>query len=147
MVVAPNFAVGAVLMMEFAARAARFFPSVEIIEMHHPNKLDAPSGTALRTAEVIAAAREAAGCDPIPDATKDEMDGRPGCHGRRDPGARGARGRSRGAPGGAVRRRRRDVHLRHDSYERASFMPGVLLAVRAVRSRPGLTVGLGPLLG
>lgn len=145
-VVAPNFAVGAVLMMEFAARAARFFESVEIIEQHHPDKVDAPSGTALRTAEVVAAARAAAGLAPPPDATKSEL-----------AGARGAE--VEGVRVHAVRARGLVAHqevlfgttgetltLRHDSYDRASFMPGVLLAVRAVRDRPGLTVGLGPLL-
>jgi len=146
-VIAPNFAVGAVLMMEFAERAARFFPSVEIIEMHHPNKIDAPSGTAVRTAELIAAARAAAGCDPIPDATKDELDG---ARGSTVGGVRVYAVRASGLVahqevlfGGAGE----TLTLRHDSYERASFMPGVLMAVRAVRTRPGLTVGLGALLG
>jgi 4-hydroxy-tetrahydrodipicolinate reductase len=146
-VIAPNFAVGAVLMMEFAERAARFFPSVEIIEMHHPNKVDAPSGTAVRTAELIAAARAAAGSDPIPDATKDEMEG---ARGSSVEGIRVHAVRASGLVahqevlfGGAGE----TLTLRHDSYERTSFMPGVLLAVRAVRTRPGLTVGLGPLLG
>ena len=146
-VIAPNFALGAVLMMEFAARAARFFESVEVIELHHPKKLDAPSGTALRTAELIAEAREAAGLGDVPDATKDELEG-----------ARGAR--VRGVPVHSVRSAGLVAHqevlfggtgetltLRHDSLDRSSFMPGVLLAVRAVTSRPGLTVGLGPLLG
>jgi len=146
-VIAPNFAVGAVLMMEFAERAARFFPSVEIIEMHHPNKIDAPSGTAVRTAELIAAARAAAGCDPIPDATKDELDG---ARGSTVGGVRVHAVRASGLVahqevlfGGAGE----TLTVRHDSYERASFMPGVLMAVRAVRTRPGLTVGLGALLG
>jgi len=146
-VIAPNFAVGAVLMMEFAERAARFFPSVEIIEMHHPNKIDAPSGTAVRTAELIAAARAAAGCDPIPDATKDELDG---ARGSTVCGVRVHAVRASGLVahqevlfGGAGE----TLTVRHDSYERASFMPGVLMAVRAVRTRPGLTVGLGALLG
>jgi 4-hydroxy-tetrahydrodipicolinate reductase len=146
-IVAPNFAVGAVLMMEFAARAARFFESVEILELHHPRKLDAPSGTALHTAEVIASAREAAGRPPVPDATKEEMAGARGTDVR---GVRVHSVRSAGLVahqevlfGGAGE----TLTLRHDSYERTSFMPGVLLAVRSVLSRPGLTVGLGPLLG
>jgi 4-hydroxy-tetrahydrodipicolinate reductase len=145
-VVAPNFAVGAVLMMEFAARAARFFESVEIVEQHHPDKVDAPSGTALRTAQVVAEARAAAAMVPMPDATKSEV-----------AGARGAE--IEGVRVHSVRARGLVAHqevlfgthgetltVRHDSYERASFMPGVLLAVRSVRERPGLTVGLGPLL-
>jgi 4-hydroxy-tetrahydrodipicolinate reductase len=145
-VIAPNFAVGAVLMMEFAARAARFFESVEVIEQHHPDKVDAPSGTALRTAEVVAAARAAASMAPMPDATKSEL-----------AGARGAE--VEGVRVHAVRARGLVAHqevlfgttgetltIRHDSYDRVSFMPGVLLAVRAVRQRQGLTVGLGPLL-
>ncbi|HEY8471395.1 MAG TPA: 4-hydroxy-tetrahydrodipicolinate reductase [Natronosporangium sp.] len=145
-VIAPNFAVGAVLMMEFAARAAKFFESVEIIEQHHPDKVDAPSGTALRTAEVVAQARAAAGMPPMPDATKSEL-----------AGARGAQ--VEGVRVHSVRARGLVAHqevvfgttgetlsVRHDSYDRVSFMPGVLLAVRAVRHRPGLTVGLGPLL-
>jgi len=146
-VIAPNFAVGAVLMMEFAERAARFFPSVEIVEMHHPNKVDAPSGTAVRTAELIAAARAAAGCEPIPDATKDELDG---ARGSMVDGVRVHAVRASGLVAhqevlfGGVGE---TFTLRHDSYERASFMPGVLMAVRAVRTRPGLTIGLGPLLG
>ena len=146
-IVVPNFAIGAVLMMEFAARAARHFSSVEIIEMHHPNKIDAPSGTAVRTAELIAAARAAAGCDPIPDATKDELDG---ARGSTVGGVRVHAVRASGLVahqevlfGGAGE----TLTVRHDSYERASFMPGVLMAVRAVRTRPGLTVGLGALLG
>jgi 4-hydroxy-tetrahydrodipicolinate reductase len=146
-VVAPNFAVGAVLMMEFAERAARFFPSVEIIEMHHPHKVDAPSGTAVRTAELIAAARDVAGSGPIPDATKDELAGARGCT------VDGVRVHSIRAAGLVAHQEvlfggsGETLTLRHDSYERISFMPGVLLAVRAVRHRPGLTVGLGPLLG
>lgn len=145
-VVAPNFAVGAVLMMEFAARAARYFESVEVVEMHHPQKIDAPSGTALRTAQLIAEARAEAGLGPVPDATKEEM--------------AGARGTDvEGVPVHSLRAKGLVAHqevlfgttgetltIRHDSYDRKSFMPGVLLAVRAVVSRPGLTVGLGPLL-
>lgn len=145
-IVAPNFGVGAVLMMEFAARAARFFDSVEIVEMHHPQKIDAPSGTAQRTAEMIAAARAEAGKAPMPDATTEEQ--------------LGARGTNvDGVPIHSIRVAGLVAHqevllgttgetltLRHDSYDRKSFMPGVLLAVRSVLSRPGLTVGLGALL-
>jgi 4-hydroxy-tetrahydrodipicolinate reductase len=145
-VIAPNFGLGAVLMMQFAARAARYFESVEIIERHHPRKLDAPSGTATHTAHRIAAARAEAGLGPAPDATRDEV-----------PGARGAD--IDGVRVHAVRATGLIAHqevlfgtagetltIRHDSYDRSSFMPGVLLAVRAVRSRPGLTVGLDDLL-
>ncbi|MFE9183209.1 4-hydroxy-tetrahydrodipicolinate reductase [Micromonospora haikouensis] len=145
-VIAPNFGIGAVLMMQFAERAARHFESVEIIEQHHPRKLDAPSGTAAHTARRIAQARAEAGLGPAPDATKDEV-----------PGARGAD--IDGVRVHAVRATGLVAHqevlfgtagetltIRHDSYDRASFMPGVLLAVRAVRTRPGLTIGLDPLL-
>jgi 4-hydroxy-tetrahydrodipicolinate reductase len=145
-VIAPNFAVGAVLMMRFAEVAARFFESVEIIELHHPNKVDAPSGTAARTASLVAAARRRAGLGPVPDATKTGLDG-----------ARGAT--VDGVPVHSVRLAGLVAHqevllgttgetltLRHDSYDRVSFMPGVLLAVRSVPSRPGLTVGLEALL-
>ncbi|WCN82877.1 4-hydroxy-tetrahydrodipicolinate reductase [Micromonospora sp. LH3U1] len=145
-VIAPNFGIGAVLMMQFAARAARHFESVEIIEQHHPRKLDAPSGTATHTARQIARARAEAGLGPVPDATRDEV-----------PGARGAE--IDGVRVHAVRATGLVAHqevlfgttgetltIRHDSYDRASFMPGVLLAVRAVRNRPGLTVGLDALL-
>ncbi|MEV4135247.1 4-hydroxy-tetrahydrodipicolinate reductase [Dactylosporangium sp. NPDC049742] len=145
-VIAPNFAVGAVLMMEFSARAARYFESVEVVEMHHPQKIDAPSGTALRTAQLIASARASAGLGPVPDATTEEM--------------AGARGTDvEGVPVHSLRARGLVAHqevlfgaagetltIRHDSFDRKSFMPGVLLAVRAVVARPGLTVGLGPLL-
>jgi 4-hydroxy-tetrahydrodipicolinate reductase len=145
--VAPNFAVGAVLMMRFAEQAARFFESVEIVELHHPDKADAPSGTARRTAEVVAAARRDAGLGPMPDATASALDG-----------ARGAR--VEGVPVHSVRARGLVAHqevilgttgetltIRHDSYDRESFMPGVLLGIREVGSRPGLTVGLDALLG
>lgn len=145
-VIAPNFAIGAVLMMEFAERAARYFDSIEIIEQHHPKKLDAPSGTALRTAQIISAARAAAGAPDMPDATKDEM-----------PGARGAvvegvRVHSVRASGLVAHQEilfgttGETLTVRHDSFDRASFMPGVLLAVRSVVQRPGLTIGLGELL-
>jgi 4-hydroxy-tetrahydrodipicolinate reductase len=144
--IAPNFGIGAVLMMQFAARAARFFESVEIIERHHPRKLDAPSGTAQHTARLIAAARAEASLGPMPDATKEEM-----------AGARGAD--VEGVRVHAVRASGLIAHqevlfgtagetltIRHDSLDRASFMPGVLLAVRSVVSRPGLTVGIDELL-
>ena len=146
-VIAPNFGIGAVLLMKFAQEAARFFPSVEIVELHHPNKVDAPSGTAVRTARLVAAARRAAGLPPSPDATTDSL-----------PGARGAD--VEGVPVHAVRLSGLVAHqevlmgaagetltLRHDSYDRASFMPGVLLAVREIGSRPGLTVGIESFLG
>jgi 4-hydroxy-tetrahydrodipicolinate reductase len=146
-VVAPNFAIGAVLMMRFAEQAARWFDSVEIVELHHPDKSDAPSGTATRTAHLVAGARRAAGLAAMPDATRDALDG--------------ARGASvDGVPVHSIRARGLVAHqevllgttgetltIRHDSLDRASFMPGVLLAVREVRSRPGLTVGLEHLLG
>jgi 4-hydroxy-tetrahydrodipicolinate reductase len=145
--VAPNFGIAAVLMMRFAAQAARFFESVEIVELHHPKKADAPSGTARRTAELVAAARREAGLDPTgPDATSTALDG--------------ARGASvDGIPVHAVRLAGLVAHqevllggagetltIRHDSLDRTSFMPGVLLAVRQIAARPGLTVGLDPLL-
>ena len=145
-VIAPNFAVGAVLMMEFAARAARYFESVEVVEMHHPNKIDAPSGTALRTAQMIAEARAAAGLGPVPDATKEEMAG------ARGNDVEGVRVHSLRAAGLVAHQEvlfgttGETLTIRHDSYDRKSFMPGVLLAVRSVVSRPGLTIGLGPLL-
>jgi 4-hydroxy-tetrahydrodipicolinate reductase len=146
-VIAPNFGIGAVLLMRFAQEAARFFPSVEIIELHHPQKVDAPSGTATRTARLVAAARRRAGLPAAPDATTDSL-----------PGARGAD--VEGIPVHAVRLTGLVAHqevlmgaagetltLRHDSYDRASFMPGVLLAVREIAGRPGLTVGIESFLG
>jgi 4-hydroxy-tetrahydrodipicolinate reductase len=146
-VVAPNFGIGAILLMRFAQEAARFFPSVEVVELHHPNKVDAPSGTAVRTARLVASARRAAGLPPVPDATTDEL-----------PGARGAD--VEGVRVHAVRLTGLVAHqevilgaagesltLRHDSFDRASFMPGVLLAIREISRRPGLTVGLEGFLG
>ena len=140
--VAPNFGIGAVLTMRFAQQAARFFESVEVVELHHPNKADAPSGTAVRTAGLIAEARREAGRGPQPDATTTALDG-----------ARGAD--VDGVPVHAVRLRGLVAHqevlfgdegeiltLRHDSMNRSSFMPGVLLGVRRVVSEPGLTYGL-----
>ncbi|MGW5561355.1 4-hydroxy-tetrahydrodipicolinate reductase [Micromonospora sp. NPDC003944] len=145
-VIAPNFGIGAVLMMQFAARAARHFESVEIIEQHHPRKLDAPSGTATHTARQIARARAEAGLGPVPDATKDEV---PGARGADIDGVRVHAVRATGLVahqevllGGTGE----TLTIRHDSYDRVSFMPGVLVAVRAVRNRPGLTVGLDALL-
>jgi 4-hydroxy-tetrahydrodipicolinate reductase len=146
-VVAPNFAVGAVLMMRFAAEAARWFESVEVVELHHPDKADAPSGTARRTAELVAAARREAGLGPVPDATTSDPDGARGAdvdgvhvHAVRARGLLAGQEVLLGGPG-------ETLTIRHDSTDRASFMPGVLLAVRKVASRPGLTVGLEHLMG
>ena len=140
--IAPNFAIGAVLMMEFATKAAKYFESAEIIELHHPNKVDAPSGTAARTAELMSKSRKEAGLAPMPDATSTSLDG------------------SRGATVGdipvhSVRLRGLVAHqevllggigetltIRHDSIDRVGFMPGVLLGVRQVVTHPGLTFGL-----
>ncbi|MCW2725670.1 MAG: 4-hydroxy-tetrahydrodipicolinate reductase [Frankiales bacterium] len=144
--VAPNFGVAAVLMMQFAAQAARFFDSVEIVELHHPRKADAPSGTARRTAELVAAARREAGRPPMPDATSSSLDGARGAdvdgvrvHAVRLEGLVAHQEVLLGGHG-------ESLTLRHDSYDRTSFMPGVLLGVREVGSRPGLTVGLEALL-
>ena len=140
--IAPNFAIGAVLMMEFAAKAAKYFESAEIIELHHPDKVDAPSGTASRTAGIISAARKAASLPAMPDATSTSLDG--------------ARGALVGdVPVHSVRLRGLIAHqevlfgglgetlsIRHDSLDRAGFMPGVLLGIRSVISRPGVTFGL-----
>jgi 4-hydroxy-tetrahydrodipicolinate reductase len=143
--IAPNFAIGAVLSMHFAQQAARFFESAEVIELHHPQKADAPSGTAARTARLIADARKE--LPPNPDATSTGL-----------VGARGAD--VNGIPVHSVRLAGLVAHqevlfgtqgetltIRHDSLDRTSFVPGVLLAVRRVRERPGLTVGIEPLLG
>ena len=144
--IAPNFGIGAVLMMQFAARAARFFDSAEIIELHHPRKLDAPSGTATHTARLIAAARAEAGLGPMPDATKEELDGARGAE------IDGVRVHSVRAAGLVAHQEvlfgteGETLTIRHDSLDRSSFMPGVLLAVRNVVHRPGLTVGLDVLL-
>jgi 4-hydroxy-tetrahydrodipicolinate reductase len=144
--VAPNFAVGAVLAMRFAQLAARFYESVEIIELHHPRKLDAPSGTAARTAELIAGARSAAGLAPPPDATSTALDGARGTevdgvrvHSVRLAGLVAHQEILFGTAG-------ETLIIRHDSVDRASFMPGVLLAIRQVAARPGVTVGLESLL-
>jgi 4-hydroxy-tetrahydrodipicolinate reductase len=144
--VAPNFAIGAVLSMRFAEQAARFFESVEIIELHHANKVDAPSGTALRTAGIIAAARAKAGLGPSPDATVHERAGARGAD------ADGVRVHSVRAAGLVAHQevlfgtQGETLTIRHDSLDRTSFVPGVLLGVRTIGSRPGLTVGLDPLL-
>jgi 4-hydroxy-tetrahydrodipicolinate reductase len=149
-ILAPNFAIGAVLMMRFAELAAPWFDGAEIVELHHDGKLDAPSGTSMRTAERMAAARAEAGRPSFPDdrTTTVVVEG-----------ARGGRG-----PGGvrmhSVRLRGLVAHqevvlgavgqgltIRHDSYDRSSFMDGVVLAVRSVPDRPGLTLGLEPVLG
>jgi 4-hydroxy-tetrahydrodipicolinate reductase len=140
--IAPNFAIGAVLMMEFAAKAARYFESAEIIELHHPNKVDAPSGTAARTAELMSLARKEAQLAPAPDATTTSLEG--------------ARGATVGSiPVHSVRLRGLIAHqevllggigetltIRHDSLDRVGFMPGVLLGIRKVVLHPGLTFGL-----
>ena len=149
-VVAPNFAIGAVLMMRFAALAAPYMDSVEIVELHHDAKKDAPSGTSLHTAELIDAARAASGAGPWhEDATTETT----------IPGTRGGAGAG-GIPVHSLRLHGLVAHqevvfgaegqsltIRHDSYDRTSFMPGVLLAVKEVARRPGLTVGLEELLG
>ncbi len=144
--VAPNFGIGAVLSMAFARAAARFYDSAEVIELHHPGKADAPSGTATRTAELIAAARREAGRGEVPDATTQERGGARGAdvdgihvHALRIAGMVAHQEVVFGAEG-------ETLTIRHDSLHRGSFMPGVLLAVRQVASRPGLTVGLEALL-
>lgn len=144
-VIAPNFALSAVLAMTFAAQAAKYFESAEVIELHHPNKLDAPSGTALHTARGIARARTDAGLDPSPDATETGLEAR----GADVEGVRVHAVRLRGLvaheeilfgnPG-------EQLTIRTDSFDRSSFMPGVLLAAREVAGRPGLTLGLDSLL-
>jgi 4-hydroxy-tetrahydrodipicolinate reductase len=140
--VAPNFSLGAVLMMRFAVEAAPYFESVEIVELHHPDKADAPSGTARRTAELVARARREAGCAPVPDATAAALDGARGAdvdgirvHGVR---VRGLVAHQEVLLGGAGE----TLTLRHDSLDRVSFVPGVLLGLRTIADRPGLTVGL-----
>ena len=140
--IAPNFSIGAVLMMQFAAKAARYYESVEIIELHHPDKVDAPSGTARRTAELIAAARREAGAGPIPDATTTSLDGARGAdvdgirvHGVRLRGLIAHQEVLFGDTG-------ETLTIRHDSMARVSFMAGVLLGVRTIVDTPGLTVGL-----
>ncbi|MFW6775732.1 4-hydroxy-tetrahydrodipicolinate reductase [Nocardioides sp. CPCC 205120] len=140
--IAPNFSIGAVLMMRFAAEAARFYESVEVVELHHPTKADAPSGTARRTAELVAAARREAGCPPMPDATSTALDGARGAvvdgvpvHALRIRGMVAHQEVVLGGPG-------ETLTIRHDSMDRASFAPGVLVGVREIGAHPGLTVGL-----
>lgn len=146
--VVPNFSVGAVLMMKFAEQAAGFFESAEIIELHHAGKVDAPSGTAARTAAMISAARSAARVGPSPDATTTQA---PGARGTVVDGIHVHSVRLAGLVahqevlfGGSGE----TLTIRHDSLDRASFMPGVLRAIRGIASlSPGLTVGLDSLLG
>jgi 4-hydroxy-tetrahydrodipicolinate reductase len=145
--VAPNFAIGAVLSMKFAELAARYYESVEIIELHHPRKADAPSGTAARTAQIVGRARADAGLGPAPDATTQALDGARGAdvaqvpvHSVRLSGLVAHQEVLFGTEG-------ETLTIRHDSLDRKSFMPGVLLAVRSVFERPGLTVGLEHVLG
>jgi 4-hydroxy-tetrahydrodipicolinate reductase len=145
--IAPNFSIGAVLMMSFAEQAAALYESAEIIELHHPGKAEAPSGTAANTARRIAAARDVAGLGAPPDATAQEL---PGARGAQVDGIRVHGIRLRGLVahqevlfGGEGE----TLTIRHDSLDRVSFMPGVLAAVRAIGSRPGLTVGIEPILG
>jgi 4-hydroxy-tetrahydrodipicolinate reductase len=140
--IAPNFSIGAILMMRFAAVAAPFYESVEVIELHHPDKADAPSGTARRTAELIAAARREAGSPPMPDATSTALDGARGAdvdgvrvHGLRIRGMVAHQEVVLGGPG-------ETLTIRHDSMDRASFAPGVLTGLRQIADHPGLTVGL-----
>jgi 4-hydroxy-tetrahydrodipicolinate reductase len=140
--VAPNFSIGALLMMRFAELAAPHFESVEVVEMHHPDKVDAPSGTARRTAQLIAAARAAASLGPVPDATASALDGARGAdvdgirvHSQRVRGLVAHQEVLLGSPG-------ETLTIRHDSLDRASFVPGVIAGVRAVADHPGLTVGL-----
>ena len=140
--IAPNFGLGAVLMMQFSQKAAQYFESVEIIELHHANKVDAPSGTAIRTAELITDARKQSKKGEMPDASKTII-----------PGARGAK--IGDVPIHSVRSHGYVAHqevifgdagetlsIRHDSINRTGFMPGVLIGVRNVAKHPGLTVGL-----
>jgi 4-hydroxy-tetrahydrodipicolinate reductase len=140
--IAPNFSIGAILMMRFAAQAAAFYESVEIVELHHPTKADAPSGTARRTAELVAAVRREAGLGPVPDATSTALAGARGAvvegihvHGLRIRGMVAHQEVVLGGPG-------ETLTIRHDSLDRASFAPGVLTGVRAIGDHPGLTVGL-----
>jgi len=142
--IAPNFGIAAVLMMQFSAKAAPYFESVEIVELHHAGKADAPSGTARRTAELVSAARQ--GMPAMPDATSTSLDGARGAD------VAGVRVHAVRLPGLVAHQEvvlaggGESLTIRHDSYDRASFMPGVLLGVRSVADRPGLTVGLEALL-
>lgn len=145
--IAANFSIAAVLMMHFAAKAAPFFESVEIIELHHPHKADAPSGTAVTTAHEIAAARTAAGCPPMPDATTHDPAGARGAlvdgvhvHAVRLQGLFAHQEVVLGNPGEMLT-------IRDDSFHRSSYLPGVLTAARSVGQHPGLTIGIDDLLG
>lgn len=142
----PNFSIGAILMMRFAKAATKFYDSAEIIEYHHPHKIDAPSGTAIRTAQIIAEERQLNNLSKNPDATASEI-----------PGARGSN--IEGIPVHAVRMQGLVAHqevvfgslgetltIRHDSFDRESFMPGVLLAIRNISKKPGLTIGIDDLI-
>lgn len=142
----PNFSIGAILMMRFARVATKFYDSAEIIEYHHPHKIDAPSGTAIRTAQIIAEERQLNNLSKNPDATASEI-----------PGARGSK--IEGIPVHAVRMQGLVAHqevvfgsmgetltIRHDSFDRESFMPGVLLAIRNISKKPGLTIGIDDLI-
>lgn len=146
-IIASNFSVGALLMMKFAAEASRFYESVEVVELHHPDKVDAPSGTAVTTAKRIAAARAAAGIGASPDATRTQLDGARGAvvdgvhvHSVRQRGLFAHQEVLLGNPG-------ETLTIREDSMSRTSYMTGVLAAVRAVGDRPGLTEGIEDLLG
>lgn len=146
-IIAANFSIGALLMMDMAKRAAPYFDSVEIVELHHPAKADAPSGTATTTAAKVAAARAAAGRGPIPDATETEIPGSRGAdidgirvHAVRLKGLVAHQEVLFGTEGETLR-------VRHDSFDRSSFMPGVVAAVQAVPQRPGLTMGIEAILG
>ncbi len=145
--IAPNFAIGAVLSMRFAQIAAPYYESAEVLELHHPGKADAPSGTAVRTAQLIAAARAASGLGAVPDATSEALEGARGAdvdgirvHGLRIAGLVAHQEILFGTEG-------ETLTIRHDSLHRSSFMPGVLLAVRQISGLPGLTVGIEGLLG
>ncbi|MDO5092790.1 MAG: 4-hydroxy-tetrahydrodipicolinate reductase [Propionibacteriaceae bacterium] len=144
--IAANFSIGAVLMMQFAAKAAPFYPSVEIVELHHPNKADAPSGTSATTAKKVAAARKAAGLGPVPDATVHDAGARGAVvegihiHGIRLQGLVAHQEVLLGAHG-------ETLTIRHDSFDRASFMPGVVAGIRWVVDHPGYTEGIEGILG
>jgi 4-hydroxy-tetrahydrodipicolinate reductase len=140
--IAPNFGLGAVLMMEFSKKAAPYFESAEIVELHHPDKVDAPSGTSARTAELISGARAEAGLEPMPDATKTGFAGARGAlvgdvhiHSVRLRGLLAHQEVIFGGPG-------ETLSIRHDSLDRIGFMPGILIGIREVAKHPGITYGL-----
>lgn len=145
-VVASNFSIGAALMMKFAALAAPFYPSVEIVELHHPNKADAPSGTSATTAQRIAAARSEAGMGPVPDATIHDAGARGAVvdgihvHGIRLQGLVAHQEVLLGQDG-------ETLTIRHDSFDRSSFMPGVVASIRHVLDNPGLVHGIESIIG